>query len=140
MQRPIVVIDDSPTIRKILEVTLRRAGYPVTTFPDGVLALKTLLNEPVEPIPSLFILDIDLPQMNGFEIARYLKKKPVLSEVPLLFISRHCGVVQRLKARLLGAHSFLTKPFTTTCITATVSTLFQEIHNDEQTNSGPIVH
>jgi len=107
-----MIIDDSNTVRKIVEVALRREGYQVVSFPDGTLALRWLQSEHSH-IPALLFLDISLPKLSGYQIARHLKKQTRFAHVPILMLTRHNGVVDRLRARLSGASSFVTKPFTT---------------------------
>ncbi|GCE47865.1 chemosensory pili system protein ChpA (sensor histidine kinase/response regulator) [Thermosporothrix hazakensis] len=121
MNKSVMIIDDSPTVRKIVEVCLRRAGFRVISFPDGVEALRALTTEQLDRLPDLIILDIDLPKMNGYEVARYLKSKPALSRTPIMMLTRHNGVVDRLKARLAGVHTYLSKPFTTHTILSAVN-------------------
>lgn len=119
MRPMILVIDDSPTVRKIVEITLQRKGYVVKSFPDGVEAMRTL-QQPGAQLPDFVILDIDLPKMNGYEIARYLRSKPDWKQVPMMMLSRFNGVVDRLKARLAGVQLYLTKPVTTQQLLQTV--------------------
>lgn len=116
----ILVIDDSPTIRKILETCLQRAGHQVTSYPDGIAALSQLIT-PQAPLPELIFLDIDLPKLNGYEIARKFKARPALAAIPIIMISRHAGIMDRLKARLAGAKAFIAKPFTTQQIISEVT-------------------
>lgn len=123
----IIVIDDSPTICKICQVALGREGFEVVAFPDGVAAMQALVNKTV-PLPELVMLDIDLPKMNGYEVARYLKSKPAFADIPVAMISRHCGVVDRLKARLAGARAFVEKPFTVQALVATVKEQLAKEH------------
>lgn len=118
-QRTIVLIDDSTTIRKLVEIALRRERYVVESFPDGVEAMRAL--QPLDAqLPDLVILDIDLPKMNGYEIARYLRSKPAWKQVPIIMLSRYNGIVDRLKARLAGVQLYLAKPFTTQKLLQTV--------------------
>ena len=113
MRKLVMVIDDSATVRKIIEVSLRREGLEVVSYPDGIEALRAVTNGQLDRLPDLVILDIDLPRMNGFEIARYLRSKPQWNRTVIVILTRHDGVVHRLKARLAGAQAYLTKPFTT---------------------------
>jgi len=114
----IMVIDDSPTVRKIIEVCLRREGLEVVSYPDGIQALRAITNR----LPDLVILDLDLPKMSGFEIARYMRSKPQWSQTVIVILSRHDGILVRLKARLAGVQAYLTKPFTTQMIVDVVKT------------------
>ncbi|WP_052568517.1 response regulator [Ktedonobacter racemifer] len=125
----ILVIDDSPLIRKILETCLQRAGHQVMSYPDGVEAMRQLLS-PQALLPELIFLDIDLPKLNGYEIARKFKAKPALAAIPIVMISRHAGIMDRLKARLAGAKSFLAKPFTT-------QQILEEVTNVASPNNTP---
>src|SRR5450759_189401 len=78
----IMVIDDSPTVRKIIEVCLRREGLEVVSYPDGIQALRAITNR----LPDLVILDLDLPKMSGFEIARYMRSKPQWSRTVIVIL------------------------------------------------------
>jgi twitching motility two-component system response regulator PilG len=120
MSALVMVIDDSPTVRKILEVTLRREGMEVVSYPDGVEALRAVMTSPYDRLPDLLFLDLELPRMNGFEIARHLRSKPQWDQTAIVMLSRRDGVIDRLKARLAGAQAYLTKPFKTQTILETV--------------------
>lgn len=119
MSTHVMVIDDSPTTRKILETCLGRAGYQVASFPDGVKALRWLL-APGARLPDLVLLDITMPGMDGYAVAQYLKTRPPYRHIPIVMLSGRHGVLDRLKARLAGAQQYLTKPFRTESILATV--------------------
>lgn len=110
MSKLIMVIDDSITTRKIVEVSLRREGFTVVSFEDGIQALQALTNQEFR-IPDLIILDIDLPKINGYDIARYLRSKPAWKKTTIIILSRHDKMFDRFKARLAGANVYLTKPF-----------------------------
>ena len=120
-ERPVVcVVDDSETVRKILEVCLHRAGYEdVRTFPDALAFLRWLMT-PEARIPSLVIIDLNLPQMDGYSLLRHLKAKPVFTQTIFVILTGRDGVLDKLKGRLSGAHVYLTKPFRTQDILATI--------------------
>jgi len=115
----VIVIDDSQTVRKIVQVCLSREGYAVQGFRDGVEALRWL-NEPRSPVPHLMILDIGLPTLDGYHIARYLKSKPRFQHIVILMLTGRDGIVDRLKGRLVGAQTYLTKPFKTQTLISAV--------------------
>lgn len=119
MSALVMVIDDSPTICKILETCLHRAGYEVKSFPDGVEAL-CWLNTREACLPDLIFIDLGLPKLDGYEVIRLLKAKPALEHTMLVILSRRDGILDRLKGRLVGAHAYLTKPFKTQQILAVV--------------------
>ncbi len=106
----ILVIDDSITVRKIMEATLRRQGFSLQTFADGVEALQWLHKYPTV-VPSLVYLDICMPRIDGYEIARALHSRHHLAAVPIVMLSGRDGVLDRVKGRLAGARGYITKPF-----------------------------
>jgi twitching motility two-component system response regulator PilG len=121
MSALVMVIDVSPTVRKILEVTLRREGIEVVSYPDGVEALRAITTGQLDRLPALLILDIELPRMNGFEIVRHLRSQSQWDQTVIVILSRHGGVIERLKARLAGTQAYLTKPVTTQMVVHVVT-------------------
>lgn len=112
MSKLVMVIDDSITVRKIIETCLGRQGFQVLGFPDGVEAMRWLM-EPTSHVPDLVLLDIGLPKMDGYEVARRLKIKPQFNNTVIVMLSRRDGMIDRLKGRLAGAKDYITKPFKT---------------------------
>jgi twitching motility two-component system response regulator PilG len=112
MNKLVMVIDDSATVRKIVETCLGREGFAVKSFPDGIEAMKWLTSYEAR-IPDLVLLDIGLPKMDGYEVARRLKAKPQFSNTIIIMLTRRDGVFDRLKGRLAGAREYITKPFKT---------------------------
>jgi len=110
MHQLILIIDDSVCVRKIVETTLRREGYATMGFADGESALRWLASEQ-ERIPSLIILDVTLPKMDGYTVLSCLRKRAATAQTPVVMLSRHSGLLDRLKGRLAGACVYLTKPF-----------------------------
>ena len=108
----ILVIDDSPTVRKILVTCFSRAALRVKDFADGVEALRWL-NAPEGEIPALIYLDLGLPRMDGYEILRWVRTKPELHNTVVIILSARDGILDRLKSRLAGAQAYITKPFRT---------------------------
>ncbi len=108
----VMVIDDSPTIRKIVETCLKREGFTVAAFADGIEAMQSLTS-PRARVPDLVVLDIGLPKMDGYEVARCLKTKPQFNKTIIIMLSRREGLIDRLKGRLAGAKEYMTKPFKT---------------------------
>jgi twitching motility two-component system response regulator PilG len=112
MSKFVMVIDDSATVRKIVTTSLGRRNFEVQGFSDGIEAFRWL-NEPQSHIPDLVILDIGLPKMDGYEVARRLKSKPQFSNTTIIMLTRRDGIIDKLKGRLAGAKDYLTKPFKT---------------------------
>jgi twitching motility two-component system response regulator PilG len=110
--RLVVIIDDSITVRKIVEICLSREGFEVLGFAGGVEALLWLTG-PQGRSPGLILLDITMPGMDGYEVARYLKARPHVGSTVIVMLTRRDGMVDRLKSRLVGAVDHLSKPFQT---------------------------
>lgn len=106
----IMVIDDSTTVCKIVETCLRREHFLVLSFPDGITAIKWLRSSRGR-MPGLIFLDVLLPKLDGFEVARWLRARPQYNAIPILMLTRRDGVLDRLKSRLVGTQGFLAKPF-----------------------------
>lgn len=115
----ILIIDDSPTICKILESIMQREGYRAISFPDGFAAMQWLAS-PAGIVPALILLDLLMPRMDGIAVLRYLKKKPALAGIPAIVLTGCEGTIDRLKARLAGASEYVIKPFTTRQIVSVV--------------------
>ena len=114
-----VVLDTSPTTRKILEVILHREGHLVACFDDSLEALRSLSRH--GPADLLF-LGLDLPKMDGFEVLKYLRGEPRFHPmVPIVILGEREGILVRMKARLAGAQHVVTKPLVRQRIVALVS-------------------
>jgi len=103
----IMVVDDIPTNLNLLDEILDSAGYKTSMFPDGRLALKAAYQKK----PDLILLDIMMPNMNGFEVCEQLKSKPGLADIPVLFMSALSDTNNKLEAFRHGAVDYVTKPF-----------------------------
>ena len=126
----VIVIDDSPTVRKILEVCLRRADYTVQSFADGTAFLRWLMT-PEACIPALILVDLTMPEIDGYTLIRHLKAKPAFAQTIFVILTGRCGMLDRLKGRLSGAQVYLTKPFRTTDILAAVHTYLGPLYKQQ---------
>lgn len=103
----VMVVDDTPANLKLLDALLRQQGHQVRLFPRGSLALKAAATNP----PDLILLDIMMPEMDGFEVCRRLKALPGLAEVPVIFISALAETDSKVRAFAEGGVDYVTKPF-----------------------------
>jgi twitching motility two-component system response regulator PilG len=126
MSKQVIVIDDSLTVRKILEVALRREGVDVVTYSDGIEALRTIKAQP-DLTPAVIFLDICMPQMDGYTVLRLLRTSPRFDATLIVMLSHRNGVLDRLKGRLAGASVYMTKPFKTQDILSVVLPHLQTI-------------
>jgi two-component system, NtrC family, sensor kinase len=103
----IMVVDDTPANLRLLEKMLREHGYRVRCFPKGAMALKSALDDP----PDLIFLDINMPEMNGYEVCEQLKSVERTRVVPVIFISALTETLDKVKAFGAGGVDYITKPF-----------------------------
>jgi len=107
-QQPVVmVVDDQPANLKLMEDTLRREGYAVRSFPRGRLALTNVTEFP----PDLILLDINMPEMDGFAVCERLKGDPKLASIPVIFLSALSATEDKVLAFRSGGVDYVTKPF-----------------------------
>jgi chemosensory pili system protein ChpA (sensor histidine kinase/response regulator) len=106
--RPLVmVVDDSITMRKVTSRVLERHEYEVSTAKDGVDAIEKLH----ERVPDLMLLDIEMPRMDGYELATHMKADPRLRDVPIIMITSRSGDKHRQRAFDIGVDRYLGKPY-----------------------------
>ena len=103
----VMIVDDNPSNLRLLEDMLQQQGYGVRSFPLGRLALAAALREP----PGLILLDINMPEMNGYEVCKMLKSQPALSDIPIIFLSALTDVQDKIKAFAAGGLDYISKPF-----------------------------
>ena len=114
----IIVVDDTSANLKLLQEMLRAKGYLVLTFLRGAMALKAAAKNP----PDLILLDINMPEMNGFEVCKRLKADEVLKDIPVIFISALTETADKVKAFAVGGVDYITKPFQFEEVNARVET------------------
>jgi CheY-like chemotaxis protein len=107
MDRNVLVVEDSPGIRRLIEVCLRPLDVAVTTRDDGPSGLAAV----IELRPDVVILDIGLPKMDGWEVLVRIRADESVSDVPVLVLTAHAEEESRKRADAGGADSFVTKPF-----------------------------
>jgi twitching motility two-component system response regulator PilG len=122
VKKVIIVIDDSPTIRAILKICLQQGGFEVEAFEDGITFFHWLTT-PTARIPDLLFLDLILPKMDGYKVAQQVKAHPLFRKTILVFLSGKDSVLDQVKGHLVGAQSYLTKPFRTKDVLETARSL-----------------
>lgn len=106
----VMVIDDSMTVRTVIEASLQRDGYQVSSFTDGLAAMAAMARSEVE-VPDLLLLDIGLPKMDGYEVARILRSKADFGQTVIIMLTARDGIIDRFRSKIVGASAFITKPF-----------------------------
>ncbi|MBU1218261.1 response regulator [Myxococcota bacterium] len=112
----VMIVDDQLESLELLGELLKRRGYVITQLSSGVEALARLL----EFIPDLFILDINMPDMNGFDVAESIRDRMGIKDIPILFLSGEKDLGSKVKAFKHGAVDYITKPFQVTELIARV--------------------
>ncbi len=107
VRKKILVIDDSVTVRKVTSRFLEREGFDAMVAKDGVDALKILQ----EYTPDLMLLDIEMPRMDGFEVATQVRHNDRLKDTPIIMITSRTGDKHRERAVEVGVNDYLGKPF-----------------------------
>jgi len=115
-QPVVVVIDDSPTIRKIMDLTLQRMGLRMVGAASGVAGLAAV----AEHNPAIIFLDIVLPNVNGYQLCQVIKRNPRYRNTPVIMLSGKDGIFDKVRGRLAGANDYITKPFEPGAILAAV--------------------
>src|SRR5437764_7713815 len=103
----ILVVDDTPANLQVLAGMLKDRGYKVRPVPSGKLALLAAGRDP----PDLILLDINMPEMSGYEVCEQLKADDNLKRIPVIFISALTEQLDKVKAFAIGGVDYLTKPF-----------------------------
>src|SRR5580658_2389704 len=114
-----MIVDDNPANLKLLEDMLLRQGHEVRSFPLGRLALAAATKNP----PDLILLDINMPEMNGYEVCERLRRSEELSDIPVIFLSALNETQDKVKAFQSGAVDYISKPFQ-----------FEEVHARVETH------
>ena len=112
MDKVILVVDDSTTVRKFVAASLNMKGFRVVTAADGVEALERM---PAEKF-DLIITDLNMPDMDGFEFIRSLRETPEYRDIPIIVLSSMTDLKNKDYALELGALAFLEKPLSTEAI------------------------
>ncbi len=102
-----LVVDDSITVRRVTQRLLERNGMRVMTAKDGVDAMALLQ----EHVPDVILLDIEMPRMDGYEVASHVRNDPKLADVPIIMITSRVGEKHRARAIELGVDDYLGKPY-----------------------------
>jgi chemosensory pili system protein ChpA (sensor histidine kinase/response regulator) len=106
-ERTIMVVDDSITIRKVTARMLERNGINVLLAKDGIDATNLL----IDTKPDLMLLDIEMPRMDGFELATYIRNDDRLKDLPIIMITSRTGEKHKEKAMEIGVNQYLGKPY-----------------------------
>ena len=107
MAKRILIIEDQPDNRRILRDLLSTVGYDLTEAENGALGVESALAEP----PDLILMDIQMPEMDGYEATRRIKADPRGAEVPIIAVTSFALSGDETKAREAGCDDYVAKPY-----------------------------
>jgi len=120
----VMVVDDSITVRKVTSRLLERNDMNVVTARDGVDAVSKLQ----EYIPDIMLLDIEMPRMDGFELATHVRNEARLRDIPIIMITSRTGDKHRQRAMQIGVNRYLGKPFQEAELMENIRAMLEEQH------------
>ena len=146
-QYTVLVVDDVPTNVMLVQAILKKEGYTLLTTDSGAKALRIAQ----ERHPNLILLDIMMPEMDGYEVLQHLKSNPETNNIPVIIMSALSDMQSIVKGYQLGATEYVTKPFQreelvkrvahrTNCSVSSVSSKNLKIRSNPATRSIPLLH
>jgi twitching motility two-component system response regulator PilG len=103
----VLVVDDSPTVRRLVALTLEKSGYRVLPAADGMAALGMLHDGTID----LVLLDITMPRMDGYQLCKLIKENEATKHIPVVMLSGKDGFFDKVRGRMAGSSEYITKPF-----------------------------
>ena len=120
----VMVVDDSITFRKVAAKLLAKQGYEVVDARDGVEAVEKL----TDISPDLFLLDVEMPRMDGFELARHIRHTDEMSDCPIVMVTSRTGEKHKNHAKDIGVNDYFGKPFDNKLLVASIKGLLEGRH------------
>jgi two-component system alkaline phosphatase synthesis response regulator PhoP/two-component system response regulator VicR len=127
MPKKILVVDDEKPIVRLVQVNLEHAGYEVVTAYDGKEALEKVEQEK----PDLIILDVMMPQMDGFEVMQRLQANPKTRDIPVIMLTAKAQDADVFRGWQSGVTLYLTKPFSPFELISFVRRIFRSMEEEE---------
>jgi two-component system phosphate regulon response regulator PhoB len=124
------VADDEPDVLQLVSTNLKNAGYSVLKAQDGPSALE----QARQSSPALIVLDIMLPEMNGLEVCKVLKREAATSRIPVIMLTAKAEEVDRIVGLELGADDYVTKPFSPRELVLRVKSVLRRSANGAEVN------
>ena len=111
-----MVVDDSPTVRKLVAIKLEKHGHRVILAVDGMDALSKLNEE----VPDLILLDITMPRLDGYQLCKIIKSNAAYKHIPVVMLSGKDGFFDKVRGRMAGSAAYITKPFEPETLLSTI--------------------
>lgn len=120
MSKKVLAVDDSSSIRKMVEFTLKSRGYQVTTAIDGQEALELMAKDK----PDVIVLDINMPRLDGFGLLNKIKADEAYASIPVMMLTTEGQEEDKETAMSLGARHYIVKPFKPSELIAAIEKMF----------------
>jgi DNA-binding response OmpR family regulator len=127
----IAVVEDEPSIAEVVSLYLKRAGFQVQTFSDGMSASEALLQQ----LPDLVILDVMLPKLDGFALTRQLRDR---SDIPIILLTSRREETDRIAGLEMGADDYVVKPFSPQELVSRVRAVLRRTKSEEIKAEAPL--
>jgi two-component system phosphate regulon response regulator PhoB/two-component system alkaline phosphatase synthesis response regulator PhoP len=134
MKKKIFAVDDEPDILELISINIRKAGYDVLTFEDSHSLMVKLEKE----IPDLIVLDVMLPDVDGFEVCRILRNSKKYKEIPILMLTARGDVTDKILGLEFGADDYMVKPFSPREMIARIKSILRRTNPKSQVKSTKI--
>lgn len=135
MARKILVVDDEPVLVETIAYNLEQAGYQVLTAADGASALEAAQRE----LPDLIVLDLMLPEMDGLEVCRQLRRENATATTPIIMLTAKSDEIDKVVGLEVGADDYVTKPFGRRELLARVRALLRRSEYPQGVEEKPVV-
>jgi two-component system, chemotaxis family, chemotaxis protein CheY len=119
MEKTVMIVDDSATMRQLVSMTLKNAGYKVLDATDGADALKKLNGIKI----NLLISDVNMPVMDGIALIKKVKEHPAYRFMPIIMLTTEAGDSKKAEGKAAGAKAWIVKPFQPDVLLSAVKTL-----------------
>ncbi len=121
--KTILVVDDSPTVRKLVSTKLEKCGHKVVAAIDGMDALAKIN----EILPDLILLDITMPRLDGYQVCKLIRGNDATKEIPIIMISGKDGFFDKVRGKMAGSSGYITKPFGPDTLMRTLDSHFASV-------------
>ncbi|MCU0238530.1 MAG: response regulator [Pyrinomonadaceae bacterium] len=119
-----MIVDDSPTVRKLVSTKLEKCGHTVVSAIDGMDALAKIN----ETIPDLILLDITMPRLDGYQVCKLIRGNELTKDIPIIMISGKDGFFDKVRGRMAGSSGYITKPFGPDTLMKTLESHFSPVN------------
>lgn len=134
----VLVVDDEPDLRELIEYNLVQSGHSVLSAGDGITAIELALSS----VPDVIVLDVMMPGLNGIEVAKRLRNQTETASIPIIMLTAKAEEIHELEGLNAGADDYITKPFSMPVLLARINSLSRRTRMDSYTDAsstlGPI--